>query len=199
MKSNKNKKYLKEIDKNWFLERDKISKLFHKTNFHKIVYIFVLIFFITSCSQNRNKNMVTYGTGIGTGLAGWSLTKSFLGKSGTGGNINQVIAITTLSTLLGVFMGSEIADNIYDEEQEIVNVSLNRNQKSTWKMVDENSNKEVITEIEPTEEITSNFGSQKCKKFNWEMEEGGFVKRGKGYACQNNKTGNWEMLGVELL
>ena len=48
----------------------------------------------------------------------------------------------------------------------------------------------------PTEEITSNFGQQRCKKFNFSMEEGGFIKRGEGYACQNNKTGNWEMLGV---
>ena len=31
------------------------------------------------------------------------------------------------------------------------------------------------------------------------MEEGGFIKRGEGYACQNNKTGNWEMLGGNVV
>lgn len=195
----KSKLYKKKIDREWFKERDKISKILDKIDFHKIIYVFLLVFVVSSCSQNSKKNWLTYGTGVGTGLAGYSLTKSRLGKSGTGGNINQVIAITTLSTLLGVFMGSEIAENIYNNEQEIMNVSLNRNQKSTWKLVDDNSNKQIVTEIEPTEELTSNFGQQKCKKFNFSMEEGGFVKRGEGYACQNNKTGNWEMLGIELL
>ena len=195
----KNKTYKKKIDREWFKERDKVSRLFDKIDFHKIVYVFLLVFTVSSCSQNSKKNWLTYGTGVGTGMAGYSLTKSFLGKSGTGGNINQVIAITTLSTLLGVFMGSEIADNIYQEEQEVLNVSMNRNNQTTWSMIDEKNNKEVITKIKPTEEITSNFGQQKCKKFNFSMEEGGFVKRGEGYACQNNKTGNWEMLGVEML
>ena len=116
-----------------------------------------------------------------------SLTKSFLGKSGTGGNINQVIAITTLSTLLGVFMGSEIADNIYQEEQEVLNVSMNKNSQTTWSMIDEKNNKEVITKIAPTEEITSNFGQQRCKKFNFSMEEGGFIKRGEGYFVKTIK------------
>ena len=195
----KNKTYKKKIDKEWFKEREKVSRLFDKIDFHKIVYMFLLVFIVSSCSQNSKKNWLTYGTGVGTGMAGYSLTKSFLGKSGTGGNINQVIAITTLSTLLGVFMGSEIADNIYQEEQEVLNVSMNKNSQTTWSMINEKNNKEVITKIAPTEEITSNFGQQRCKKFNFSMEEGGFIKRGEGYACQNNKTGNWEMLGVELL
>ena len=195
----KNQSYKKKIDREWFKEREKVSRLFDKIDIHKIVYVFLLVFIVSSCSQNSKKNWLTYGTGVGTGMAGYSLTKSFLGKSGTGGNINQVIAITTLSTLLGVFMGSEIADNIYQEEQEVLNVSMNKNSQTTWSMIDEKNNKEVITKIAPTEEITSNFGQQRCKKFNFSMEEGGFIKRGEGYACQNNKTGNWEMLGVELL
>ena len=66
-------------------------------------------------------------------------------------------------------------------------------------MVDEENNKEIITKIEPTEELTSNFGKQPCKKFNFSMEEGGYIKRGEGYACLNPQSGNWEMLGVEML
>tara|TARA_B100000886_G_scaffold310450_1_gene245217 strand:- start:196 stop:696 length:501 start_codon:yes stop_codon:yes gene_type:complete len=165
----------------------------------KKLSVLFLSLFLFSCSQNNKKNLLTYGTGAGTGMAGYSLAKSFLGQSGSGGNINQVIAITTLSTLMGVFMGSEIADNLYEEEQEVLNVSLNRNKKTTWSMVDEENNKEIITKIEPTEELTSNFGKQQCKKFNFSMEEGGYIKRGEGYACLNPQSGNWEMLGVEML
>ena len=66
-------------------------------------------------------------------------------------------------------------------------------------IVDDNSNKEIVTKIEPTEELTRNSGQQRCKKFNFSMEESGYIKRGEGFACQNNQTGNWEMLGVELL
>ena len=165
----------------------------------KKLSVLFLSLFLFSCSQNNKKNLLTYGTGAGTGMAGYSLAKSFLGQSGSGGNINQVIAITTLSTLLGVFMGSEIADNLYEEEQEVLNVSLNRNKKTTWSMIDEEDNKEIITKIEPTEELTSNFGKQQCKKFNFSMEEGGYIKRGEGYACLNPQSGNWEMLGVEML
>ena len=165
----------------------------------KKISVILLIILCTSCSQNNKKSLLTYGTGAGTGIAGYSLAKSFLGQSGSGGNINQVIAITTLSTLLGVFMGSEIADNLYEEEQEVLNVSLNRNKKTTWSMVDEENNKEIITKIEPTEKLTSNFGKQQCKKFNFSMEEGGYIKRGEGYACLNPQSGNWEMLGVEML
>ena len=165
----------------------------------KKLSVLFLSLFLFSCSQNNKKNLLTYGTGAGTGMAGYSLAKSFLGQSGSGGNINQVIAITTLSTLMGVFMGSEIADNLYEEEQEVLNVSLNRNKKTTWSMIDEENNKEIITKIEPTEELTSNFGKQQCKKFNFSMEEGGYIKRGEGYACLNPQSGNWEMLGVEML
>ena len=90
----------------------------------KKISLILLIIFCISCSQNNKKNWLTYGTGVGTGMAGYTLTKSLLGTSGSGGNINQVIAITTLSTLLGVFMGSEIADNIYQDEQEILNSDM---------------------------------------------------------------------------
>lgn len=164
----------------------------------KKISLILLIIFCISCSQNNKKNWLTYGTGVGTGMAGYTLTKSLLGTSGSGGNINQVIAITTLSTLLGVFMGSEIADNIYQDEQEILNVSLESDKRTAWSMVDQNK-KEILTRIEPKEEIIRDFGKNQCKKFEFSIEESGYIKRGNGYACLNNKTGNWEMLGVEML
>ena len=194
----KNQKYTKKLDRDFFKEREKVSKLFNN-NFHKIIYLFLLVFIVSSCSNDNRKNLTMYGTGLGVGSASWALTKSFLGKSGNGGNIPTVIAVTTLGTILGTYWGSEIADNMFEDEQEVMNVSLNQNQKSTWKLIDDNSNKEIVTKIEPTEELISNSGQQRCKKFNFSMEESGYIKRGEGFACQNNQTGNWEMLGVELL
>tara|TARA_E500000178_G_C16825186_1_gene663415 strand:+ start:284 stop:772 length:489 start_codon:yes stop_codon:yes gene_type:complete len=161
----------------------------------KKLSILVLSFFLFSCSK---KDMVTYGTGVGTGLSGYTIFKSFMGQSGTSGNLPVMISVTTLSTLLGVYLGSEISDNMFDEK-EVMNVSMNTNNQTTWSLKDEKKNKEVITTITPTENITSNFGKQQCKKFDFSMEENGFIKRGQGYSCLNSQTGNWEMLGVEML
>ena len=93
-----------------------------------IIILFATIL-ISSCSQNGKKNWITYGTGAGVGMGTYTLVKSWLGKSGTGGNLNQVIAITTLGTLAGVFMGSEIAENMTDDQQEVLNVSMEREKK----------------------------------------------------------------------
>ena len=75
-----------------------------------------------------------------------------MGQSGTGGNINQVIAITTIGTLLGVFMGSEIAENLTESEQNMVNVSLDKNTATEWTKKDNQGN-ETIATIEPVETI----------------------------------------------
>lgn len=162
-----------------------------------IIILFATIL-ISSCSQNGKKNWITYGTGAGVGMGTYTLVKSWLGKSGTGGNLNQVIAITTLGTLAGVFMGSEIAENMTDNQQEVLNVSMEREKTTTWSMIDENS-EEVITKIEPKETVKRNFGKEQCKKFDFSIEEKGMIKRGQGFACNNPKSGNWEMLGVEML
>ena len=52
-----------------------------------------------------------------------------------------------------------------------MNVSMNTNNQTTWSLKDEKKNKEVVTTITPTENITSNFGKQQCKKFDFSMEE----------------------------
>ena len=105
----------------------------------KKLSILVLSFFLFSCSK---KDMITYGTGVGTGLSGYTIYKSFMGQSGTSGNLPVMISITTLSTLLGVYLGSEISDNMFDEK-EVMNVSMNTNNQTTWSLKDEKKNKEV--------------------------------------------------------
>ena len=155
----------------------------------------ITVFLVIGCSQNNKKNLITFGTGAGTGLATYSIWKSFMGQSGTGGNINQVIAITTIGTLLGVFMGSEIADNLTESEQHMVNVSLDKNTATEWTKKDNQGN-ETIATIDPVETIKKN--NKLCKQFTWELEELGQVKRGKGIACQNNE-GDWQVLGDIML
>ena len=46
---------------------------------------------------------MVYGTGVG--LGSYAIFKSFMGQSGTGGDMKTMIAITTIGTLLGVFDG----------------------------------------------------------------------------------------------
>ena len=55
----KNKTYKKKIDREWFKERDRVSKLFDKIDFHKIVYVFLFVFIVSSCSK---KQLITGGT-----------------------------------------------------------------------------------------------------------------------------------------
>ena len=54
----KNQSYKKKIDREWFKERDRVSKLFDKIDFHKIVYLFLILFFVSSCSK---KQLITSG------------------------------------------------------------------------------------------------------------------------------------------
>ena len=58
-----------------------------------------------------------------------------MGQSGTWKS-PVMISVTTLSTLLGVYLGSEISDNMFDEK-EVMNVSMNTNNQTTWSLKDE--------------------------------------------------------------
>ena len=196
----KNKTYKNKIDREWFKERDRVSKLFEKIDFHKIVYIFLLIFFVSSCSQSSKKNFITYGTGAGTGMATYTIVKSWLGKSGSGGNIPQVVAITTLGTLLGVFIGSEIGENLSDDEQQMINQSMESEEETTWTKVEDDN--QMMAKVEPVEktiiEDKDTKQSKLCKKFNWELEDSGQIRRGSGIACQNS-DGDWQVLGDRMI
>ena len=85
----KNQSYKKKIDREWFKERDRVSKLFDKIDFHKIVYLFLILFFVSSCSK---KQLITSGVGTGVGLGSYAIFKSFMGQSGTGGDMKTMIA-----------------------------------------------------------------------------------------------------------
>lgn len=159
-------------------------------------FVFSLIsMFVISCSQDGKKKFLAYGTGAGTGMATYTLVKSWMGKSGSGGNIPQVVAVTTIGTLLGVFMGSEIADNLIQDEKIIVNESLNSDNQTTWKKIE--NEKEVVAKITPTEKIT-NEKNQDCKRFDWHIEDGAEIKKGSGIACKNS-NGQWETLGSSMM
>ena len=49
----KNKTYKKKIDREWFKERDRVSKLFDNIDFHKIDYVFLFVFIFSSCSKKK--------------------------------------------------------------------------------------------------------------------------------------------------
>ena len=179
---------MKKLDTYWFKERNRLFNIFRKISF-----IIALVFFISSCSK---KELTTYSTGAGVGIAGYSLSKSFLGQSGSG-NLNQVIAITTLSTLLGVFMGSEISENLFEDEVQIINTSLEDNDRvSEWKKIDEN-NQEMKLKVEENKTYTNNNG-ELCKDFTLTLNREGFITQSNGTSCRDSK-GNWKTLGADVL
>ena len=53
---------MKKLDTYWFKERNRLLNIFRKLSF-----IIALVFFISSCSK---KELTTYGTGAGVGVAG---------------------------------------------------------------------------------------------------------------------------------
>ena len=73
-----------------------------------------------------------------------------MGQSGTGGDMKTMIAITTIGTLLGVFMGSEIADNIIDQDnnysQRIMNSAFEDDLKQVWR----GQNKNILIDTSRT-------------------------------------------------
>ena len=190
----KNQSYKKKIDREWFKERDRVSKLFDKIDFHKIVYVFLFVFIVSSCSK---KQLITGGTGAGVGLGSYAIFKSFMGQSGTGGDMKTMIAITTIGTVMGALMGSEIADNIIEEDnnysQRIMNSAFEDDLRQVWR----GQNQNIL--IEPQEPINvPNLSNSECRKFEFTFEEMGTIKRGSGIACKDGNK-NWRMLGEEML
>ena len=64
----------------------------------KKLSILFLTLFLFSCSK---KQLITGGTGAGVGLGSYAIFKSFMGQSGTGGDLKTMVAITTIGTVMG--------------------------------------------------------------------------------------------------
>ena len=65
-----------------------------------------------------------------------------MGQSGTGGDMKTMIAITTIGTVMGALMGSEIADNIIEEDnnysQRIMNSAFEDDLRQVWRGQNQN-------------------------------------------------------------
>ena len=157
-------------------------------------FLFTFIFLITSCTQ---KQLITGGTATGIGLGSYPIFKSFTGQSGTGGDIRTMAAITTLGTLMGLLLGSEIAEKSIEKDnnysQRIMNSAFEDGLKQVWR----GNNQEIL--ITPLEKVNvSSKAHSECRRFEFRLEEQGIIKRGKGIACKDvNK--NWITLASEII
>ena len=188
-----NKSYSNKFDKEWFKERNRLLKIFKKLSF-----TIALVFFISSCSVNNKKNLTTYGTGLGVGTASWALTKSFLGKSGSSGNLPTVIAVTAIGTLLGTYWGSEIAENMYGaEDVQVIKASLEDEKEDTHEWTKQNSQGDIET-LTVEKMNTFKKDNNTCKEFIVTKNVEGSISQITGTACQNS-NGEWVSLGEDLL
>ena len=156
--------------------------------------ILFLTLFLFSCSK---KQLITGGTGAGVGLGSYAIFKSFMGKSGSGGDLKTIVAVTTIGTVVGALMGSEIADNIIEEDnnytQRIMNSAFEDDLRQVWR----GNNKEIL--ITPQQQVdVPSMSSSECRRFEFTFEDQGIIKRGSGIACKDANK-NWRMLGSEML
>ena len=120
-----------------------------------------------------------------------------MGQSGTGGDMKTMIAVTTIGTVMGALLGSEIADNIieYDNNysQRVMNSAFEDDLRQVWR---QNNQEILITPQRPVD--VPNMSSNDCRKFEFTLKEQGTIKRGSGIACKDANK-NWRMLGSEML
>ncbi len=156
--------------------------------------ILLLTIFLFSCTK---KQLITSGVATGTGLGSYQIFKSFMGQSGTGGDMKTMIAVTTIGTVMGALLGSEIADNIIEHDnnysQRIMNSAFEDDLRQVWRK----DNQEIL--ITPQQSVdVPNMSSNDCRRFEFTFEEQGTIKRGSGIACKDANK-NWRMLGSEML
>ena len=160
----------------------------------KKLSILFLTLFLFSCTK---KQLITSGIGTGTGLGSYAIFKSFMGQSGSGGDLKTMVAVTTIGTVVGALMGSEIADNIIEKDnnysQRIMNSAFEDDLRQVWRGQNQNI---LITPQEPIN--VPNLSNSECRKFEFTFEEMGTIKRGSGVACKDGNK-NWRMLGEEML
>ena len=159
----------------------------------KLTILFLTIF-LCSCTK---KQLITSGIATGTGLGSYTIFKSFMGQSGTGGDLQTMVAVTTIGTVMGALLGSEIADNIIEEDknysQRIMNSAFEDDLRQVWR----GNNKEIL--ITPQQQVdVPSMSSSECRRFEFTFEDQGIIKRGSGIACKDANK-NWRMLGSEML
>ena len=68
----------------------------------------------------------------------------FMGQSGTGGDLQTMVAVTTIGTVMGALLGSEIADNIIEKDknysQRIMNSAFEDDLRQVWR----GNNQEIL-------------------------------------------------------
>ena len=115
------------------------------------------------------KQLITSGIGTGTGLGSYAL-KSFMGQSGSGGDLKTMVAVTTIGTVVGALMGSEIADNIIEEDnnytQRIMNSAFEDDLRQVWR----GQNNEILITPQQQVEVPS-LSNNECRKFEFTFEE----------------------------
>ena len=78
----------------------------------------------------------------------------------------------------------------------MINQSMESEEETTWSKVEDDN--QMMAKVEPIEktiiEDKETKQSKLCKKFNWELEDSGQIRRGSGIACQNS-DGDWQVLG----
>ena len=148
--------------------------------------------FSFSCTK---KQLITSGVATGTGLGSYQNFKSFMGQSGTGGDMKTIIAVTTIGTVMGALLGSEIADNIiehdnnYSENNEL---AFEDDLRQVWRQ----NNQEILITL------NNQLMFQIChptivEDLNLHLKSKGQSKEGVVLLVNANK--NWRMLGSEML
>ena len=105
-----------------------------------------------------------------------------------------MVAVTTIGTVMGALLGSEIADNIIEEDknysQRIMNSAFEDDLDKSG-----GNNKEILITPQQQVDVTS-MSSSECRKFEFTFEDQGIIKRGSGIACKDANK-NWRMLEVK--
>ena len=163
---------------------EKVIKELKKIDYHKIIYVFFLIFFLQSCTHwNNSKTMSILGAGT-AGYSAYSMGSKMVGKE-------YGLPIALAGTLVGAFLGSEIGSNM-DQNAQVINLSLDELKIDESKLLtntDESTSETLVTKSEfqlPNNTL--------CKKFEWTIEKNGEIVRCKGTACKNS-DGDWVSLG----
>ena len=92
---------------------EKVINELKKIDYHKIIYIFFLIFFLQSCTHwNNSKTMSILGAGT-AGYSAYQMGSKMVGKE-------YRLPIALVCTLVGAFLGSEIGSNM-DQNAQVIN------------------------------------------------------------------------------